>query len=129
MKIKTLLVVSFALFIALVLLGILAFLVMPFREFLSVQPYIEEAFFQLTPCNKFPTLEKVEYTIKQKEYLLKVIEKYSQGTAIEEMKRCPGKAILKIYYGTDFDKAKIDEVTGISYGDDFLEIPYRLHNV
>ncbi len=98
-------------------LGLFAF------KFLNVQPDSEKV-----ACNELPSAEEVQKVLAENENVIKDLEKLSDTNSIRfsaDTERCPGKADILIYYGTESQRRQIKE----KIGEKFFGVPYRMFNV
>jgi uncharacterized ion transporter superfamily protein YfcC len=81
-------------------------------------------------CEKLPNLMGAKLMLEENTNVAIKIERIGGSIIVEEEKladgtqRCPGKADLAIYYGTNDQRTQIKELIG----DTFYGIPYRMYN-
>ncbi len=73
------------------------------------------------PCEQLPPAEHVRRVLDEHRDEWQQVQEHSDWVAVDT-ERCPGKADLAIYYPTERDKARINQVIG----DSFFGIPYRM---
>lgn len=109
-------IVIVGLSVAIIVIGLFAF------EFI-VQPDNTKV-----ACNKLPSAEEVQKVLTEHEDVIKKLEKMSDTNSIWfdiDTERCPGKADVLIYYGTESQRKQIKE----KIGEKFFGVPYRMFNV
>ncbi len=87
---------------------------------------VERIKLHLIPCSVFPTTQQADAIVAGHNETVAEIEKIGGGwVSAEENTRCPRKALIGIYYGTEAGKEKIKQLIG----EDFYGAPIRWQNV
>lgn len=73
------------------------------------------------PCEQLPAADHVQRVLDEHRAVWRQVQEHSDWVEVD-IRRCPGKADLAIYYPTNRDRARIRQLIG----DTFFGIPYRM---
>ncbi len=81
----------------------------------------------LKPCSSFTERSKIQQVLNQQASMVREIEGIHPGQVqvfVQDIERCPGKAMLEIAHATEEDRQKIEQMVG----QQFYGLSYRMFN-
>ncbi len=114
-------------------LGLLAFVILEantacVRDMISMEIYGTKP--HRIPCSKWPTLDEVEQVVDQHARVVRRVEDVAEAgsilISIDTSSKCPGKAVIIIYYSANRYLESIREIIGDEKY--FFGVPYSLKN-